>query len=44
MSQEDVIIHIRFEEQNKTKDKAEKAKELSFKASVVEERPRAQIL
>ena len=40
MSIEDVIIHIRIEEQNKTKDKAERAKELSSNAKVVEERPR----
>ena len=40
MSQEDVMIHIRIEEQNKTRDKAERAKELSSKANVVEERPR----
>ena len=39
MSLEDVIIHIRIEEQNKTRDKAERAKELSTKANVVEERP-----
>ena len=38
MSLEDVIIHIRIEEQNKTRDKAERAKELSSKANVVEER------
>ena len=43
MSQEDVIIHIKIEEQNKTRDKDERAKELSSKASVVEEIPRAQI-
>ena len=40
MSLEDVIIHIRIEEQNKTRDKAERAKELSSKENVVEERPR----
>ena len=40
MSLEDVIIHIRIEEQNKTRDKVERAKELSSKANVVEERPR----
>ena len=39
MSLEDVIIHIRIEEQNKTRDKAERANELSTKANVVEERP-----
>ena len=42
MSLEDVIIHIRIEEQNKTGDKAERAKELSSKANVVEERPRSK--
>ena len=40
MSLEDVIIHIRIEEQNKTRNKAKRAKELSSKANVVEERPR----
>ena len=40
MSLEDVIIHIRLEEQNKTRDKAERAKELSSKANVVEDKPR----
>ena len=40
MSIEDVIIHIKIEEQNKTRDKAERAKELSSKENVVEERPR----
>ena len=40
MSLEDVIIHIKIEEQNKTRDKAERAKELSSKANLVEERPR----
>ena len=40
MSLEDVIIHIRIEEQNKTRDKAKRAKELSYKANVVEEKPR----
>ena len=40
MSLKDVIIHIRIEEQNKTRDKAKRAKELSSKANVVEERPR----
>ena len=40
MSLEDVIIHIRIEEQNKTRDKAKRAKELSFKENVVEEKPR----
>ena len=40
MSLEDVIIHIRIEEQNKTRDIVEIAKELSSKANVVEERPR----
>ena len=36
MSLEDVIMHIRIEEQNKTRDKAKRAKELSSKANVVE--------
>ena len=40
MSLEDVIIHIRIEEQNKSRDKAERANELSSKANVVEKRPR----
>ena len=40
MSLEDVIIHIRIEEQNKMRDKAKKAKELSSKENVVKERPR----
>ena len=40
MSLEDVIIHIRIEEQKKTRDKVEIAKELSSKENVVEERPR----
>ena len=42
MSLEDVIIHIRIEEQNKTRNEAERAKELSSKASVVEETPRSK--
>ena len=40
MPLEHVIIHIRIEEQNKTRDKVERAKELSSKANVVEERLR----
>ncbi|RVX23520.1 hypothetical protein CK203_000859 [Vitis vinifera] len=40
MSLEDVIIHIRIEEQNQNKDNVEKAKELSSKANVVEEKPK----
>ena len=40
MSLEDVIKHIRIEEQNKTRDKDKRAKELSSKANVIEERPR----
>ena len=40
MSLEDVILHIRIEEQNWNKDKAEKVKELSSKAKVVEEKPK----
>ena len=38
MSLEDVIIHIRIEEQNRNRDNVEKAKELSCKANVVEEK------
>ena len=38
MSLEDVIIHIRIEEQNRNRDNIEKAKELSSKANVVEEK------
>ena len=38
MSLEDVIIHIKIEEQIKTRDKAKRAKELSSKANVVEKR------
>ncbi|KAL6341750.1 hypothetical protein AAG906_037994 [Vitis piasezkii] len=37
---EDVIIHIRIEEQNQNRDNIEKAKELSSKANVVEEKPK----
>ena len=40
MSLEDVLINIKVEEQNKTRDKAERAKELSSKETVVENRPR----
>ncbi|KAL6339278.1 hypothetical protein AAG906_024429 [Vitis piasezkii] len=40
MSLEDVIIHIRIEEQNQNRDNVEKAKELSSKANVVEEKPK----
>ena len=40
MSLEDVIIHIRIEEQNRNRDNIEKAKELSSKANVVEEKPK----
>ena len=40
MSLEDVILHIRIEEQNWNKDKVEKVKELSSKAKVVEEKPK----
>ena len=42
ISLEDVIIHIRIEEQNKIRDKDERAKELSSKENVVEERPRSK--
>ena len=40
MSIEDVIINIMIEEQNKTRDKDKRAKELSSKANVMEEEPR----
>ena len=40
MSLEDVIIHIRIEEQNQNRDNVKKAKELSSKANVVEEKPK----
>ena len=40
MSLEDVIIHIRIEEQSWNRDKVEKAKELSSKANVIEEKPK----
>ena len=39
MSQEDVIIHIRIEEQNRNRDNVEKTKELFSKANVIEEKP-----
>ena len=38
MSLEDVIIHIRIDEQNRNRDNVEKAKKLSSKANVVEEK------
>ena len=40
MSLENVIIHIRIDKHNKNMDKAEKAKELSSKANVVEDKPK----
>ena len=40
MSLEDVIIHIRIEEQNQNRDDVKKAKELSSKANVLEEKPK----
>ena len=40
MSLEDIIIHIRIEEQNQNRDNVEKTKELSSKANVVEEKPK----
>ena len=40
MSLEDIIIHIRIEEENRNMDNVEKAKELSSKANVVEEKPK----
>ena len=42
ISLEDVIIHTRIKEQNETRDKAEKAKELSSMENVAEERPKRQ--
>ena len=38
MSLKDVIIYIRIKEKNRNKANVEKAKELSFKANVVEEK------
>ena len=38
VSLEDVIIHIRIEEQNRNRDNIETTKELSSKANVVEEK------
>ena len=35
-----MIIHIRIEEQNRNRDNVEKANELSFKANIVEEKPK----
>ena len=40
MSLEDVIIHIRIEEQNRNRDNVEKTNELSSKANIVEEKPK----
>ena len=40
MSLEDVINHVRIEEQNRNRNNVEKAKELSFEANVVEEKPK----
>ena len=40
MSLEDVIIHIRIEEQKRNRDNVQKTKELSSKANVVEEKPK----
>ena len=40
MSLEDVIIYIRIKEQNRNRDKVEKAKELSYKTNMVEEKPK----
>ena len=42
MSLEDVIIHMRIQEKNKTRGKAERVKELSFMANVVEKKPRTK--
>ena len=41
---EDVIIHIRIEEQNRNRDNIEKSKELSSKANVVEEKPKPKTI
>ena len=38
MSLEEVIIYIRIEEQNRNRDNVEKAKKLSSKANVLEEK------
>ena len=38
MSLEDVMIHIKIQEQNQKKDNVEKTKELTSKANVVEEK------
>ena len=40
MSLEDIIIHIRIEEQNQNRHNVDKAKELSSKVNVVEEKPK----
>ena len=40
MSLKDLIIYIRIEEQNRNRDNVEKAKKLSSKANVVEEKPK----
>ena len=40
MSLEAVIIHIRIEEQNRNRDNVEKAKKVSSKVDVVEEKPK----
>ena len=40
MSLEDVIIHIRIEDQNQNRDNVEKVNELSSKVNVVEEKPK----
>ena len=40
MSLKDVINHVRIEEQNRNRNNVEKAKELSFEANVVEEKPK----
>ena len=44
MSLEDVIIHIRIEDQNQNRDNVKKAKELSSKANVVEEKSKPKII
>ena len=39
MNLEDVIIYIRIEEKNKEREKTERAKELTFKANLIESKP-----
>jgi len=39
MNLKDVIIHIRIEEKNKEREKIERAKEITFKANIIESKP-----